>query len=156
MESHYYESENCLRNWSPKSTGDSCSIGAPAQNELDLLELAFSYSACVPLGSSAYGMVLSIRRACLSHLLFCLPMLPSNSLRSRQKVGFTNVLGISQFTQVDSQRSPHRESGGFRYPVFLHSVSHSLLCQSSSSLLNPHVIVAICLFGHRTGWFQAF
>lgn len=116
---------------------------APAQNELNLLELAFSYSAFVPLGSSAYWMVLSILRACLSHLLFCLPMLPRNALRARQKVGFTNALSISQFAQVDSQMSPHRESGGFRYQAFLDASSYSLLCQSSSSLLKPLVRVAI-------------
>lgn len=94
--------------------------------------------------------------ACLSHLFFCLPMLRRSALRGRQKVGFTNALGISQFARVDSQMRPHWESGGFRYPVFLHSSSYSLLCQSSSSLLKPLVIVAIWFLGHRTGWFRVF
>lgn len=44
-------------------------IGAPAPNELNLPELAFSYSEFVPLGRSAYWMVLSIPRACFSPLL---------------------------------------------------------------------------------------
>lgn len=44
----------------------AAATGAPAQNELNLLELAFSYSAFVPFGSSAYWMVLSILGMALS------------------------------------------------------------------------------------------
>lgn len=49
-----------------KAQVTAAATGAPAQNELNLLELAFSYSAFVPFGSSAYWVVLSILGMALS------------------------------------------------------------------------------------------